>query len=77
MICQCCGNDVHPTSAITMYWLLGNNYVYSICYQCQDRPFRKAVFLNQKQDLTNDLLKRFGLSLGYTKEEVKSCLILK
>ncbi len=70
MICQCCGNDVQPTSGITMYWLLGKNYVWSVCYRCWNKPFLKALFLNQKQDISNNLIKEFGLSLGYTKEEI-------
>ena len=68
--CQCCGNIVQPTSGITMYWLEGKKFVYNICYRCQNKPFLKALFLNQKGDLPNELIKKFGLSLGYTKKEV-------
>jgi hypothetical protein len=71
MICQCCGNDVQASSGITMYWLLGKRYVWSVCYECWNKPFLKALFLNSKGDLTNDLIKKFGLSLGYTKLERK------
>ncbi len=70
MICQCCGNDVQSTSGITMYWLIGKKYVWSVCYVCHSKPFLKALFLNQKEDLPNELIKKFGKSLGYTKEEV-------
>ena len=74
MICQCCGNDVQPTSGVTMYWLIGNNYVWSVCYECWAKPFLKALFLNQKGDLPNDLIKEFGDSLGYTKQEVQNAV---
>ena len=70
--CQCCGNIIQPTSGITMYWLQGNRLVYNICFRCWAKPFLKALFLNQQQDLPNDLVKKYGLSLGYTKEEIKA-----
>ena len=68
--CQCCGNIVQPTAQITMYWLIGKKYVWSVCYVCWNKPFLKALFLNKKGDLPNELIKEFGLSLGYTKQEV-------
>ena len=71
MICQCCGNNVYPTSQITMYWLIGKNYVWSVCYRCWDNDYLKSLFLNQRQDIPNNLIKKFGSSLGYTKEEIK------
>ena len=71
MICRCCGNDVKPTSGITMYWLIGRNHIWSVCYRCWNKPFLKALFLNSKQDLPNELIKKFGLSLGYTKKEME------
>lgn len=70
MICQCCGNDVRPTSEITMYWLVGKNFIWSVCYRCWNNPYLLALFLNQKQDITDELIKKFGLSLGYTKQEI-------
>ncbi len=68
--CKCCGNIVQPTAQITMYWLEGKEFIYNICYVCWNKPFLKALFLNQKGDLPNELIKEFGLSLGYTKQEV-------
>ncbi len=70
MICQCCGNDVRPTSGITMYWLVGKKYIWSVCYRCWNNSYLLALFLNQKQDITENLIKKFGLSLGYTKQEI-------
>ena len=66
MKCQCCGNEVQA-----MYWLIGKNYVWDVCYVCWSKPYLKALFLNQKGDLTNKLIKQFGLSLGYTRQEIK------
>ena len=60
MICQCCGNDVQPTAGITMYWLIGKNYGWSVCYECWNNNYLKALFLNQKQDLPDNLIKQFG-----------------
>ncbi len=68
--CQCCGNEIEYSSRITSYWLIGKLYVWLICYTCHTRPFRKAIFLQSKNDLSTELLKKFGLSLGYTKKEI-------
>lgn len=73
--CQCCGNLVQPTSGVTMYWLFGKKYVYNICYVCWAKPYLKALFLNQKGDLPDNLIKEFGGSLGYTKQEIKEVRI--
>lgn len=70
MICQCCGNDVRPMPHITFYWLVGKNYVWSVCLHCWNNPYLLALFLNQKQDIPDNLIKKFGLSLGYTKQEI-------
>ncbi len=68
--CQCCGNEIEYTSSITSYWLIGKLYVWLVCCTCHTRPFRKALFLQSKNDLPKKLLKRFGLSLGYTKQQM-------
>jgi len=72
--CVCCGNQIYVISVGTVnsYWLLGKKYVYNICPRCQNKPFRKALFLNQKQDLPKELIKKFGKSLGYTNGEIKN-----
>ena len=38
-LCQCCGNEIKPTSGITMYWLFGKKFVWSVCYKCWNKPF--------------------------------------
>ncbi len=70
--CQCCGNLVQQTSGVTMYWLIGKKFVWHICFRCWNNSFLKALFLNQKGDLPNELIKKFGKSLGYTIEEIKN-----
>ena len=71
MKCQCCGNEVKPSSGVTFYWLQGENFVWSVCYVCWAKPFLKAHFLNEKGDIPNKLIKKFGAKLGYTAKEIK------
>ena len=71
MICQCCGCDVQPTDGITFYWLFGRGYIWSVCYRCWHKPFLLALFLNQVGDLPMNLFKKYGLSLGYTEQEIR------
>ena len=72
--CGCCGNQIINLGVgkINNYWLQGKKYIYFCCPSCWNKPFLKAVSLNQKQDIPENLIKRFGLSLGYTKEEIRA-----
>ena len=72
--CDCCGNELinRGIGIINSYWLQGQNYVYRVYPECWVKPFRMALFLNRNQDISKKLLKKFGLSLGYTKEEISA-----
>ena len=73
-LCMCCGNKLinRGVGIINSYWLMGAEYVYLVCPECWYNPYLKALFLNQQGDLPEHLIKKFGLSLGYTKQEIKN-----
>ena len=59
--CMCCGNTIYNRGIgmINSYWLQGREWVYSICPECHDKPFRQFIFLLTKKDLTEDLIKKY------------------
>jgi len=60
--CMCCGNQLinRGIGRINSYWLLGNKFVYCICPECHCNDFRQFMLLRMEDDLTINLIKKYG-----------------